>query len=248
MGILIESIIKLIQKIFRKLGIKLVFSSDGEDSILEKWLGEIKNGFYIDIGSHKPLSSSNTYSFYLKGWKGICVDPGIGLVKKYNLIRPRDIFINSAITIDSKKKKMQFYYYCNNPDIATTLKNRVDIQDNLYNRKPSEIYDVEIISVRELIKKIPGKKVNFLNIDIEGEENKIIKSIIKNKVYPWCIAVEELGKTYQNLSSSEIKKFLSKNGYFLASRTFFTSIYIRKKKFRKLPSKYVKEINNYKFL
>ena len=55
MGILIEFIIKLIQKIFRKLGIKLVFSSDGEDSILEKWLGEIKNGFYIDIGSHKPL-------------------------------------------------------------------------------------------------------------------------------------------------------------------------------------------------
>ncbi len=140
---------------------------------------------------------------------------------------------------------MQFYYYCNNPDIATTLKNRVDIQDNFYNRKPSEIYEVETISVRELIKKIPGKKVNFLNIDIEGEENKIIKSIIKNKVYPWCIAVEELGKTYQNLSSSEIKKFLSKNGYFLASRTFFTTVYIRKKNFKKLPSKYVKEINNY---
>ena len=164
MGILIESIIKLIQKIFRKLGIKLVFSSDGEDSILEKWLGEIKNGFYIDIGSHKPLSSSNTYSFYLKGWKGICVDPGIGLVKKYNLIRPRDIFINSAITIDSKKK-MQFYYYCNNPDIATTLKNRVDIK--------------EINSKRILERTTPeGKAINTFKKAVNNSIKKIYKSIV----------------------------------------------------------------------
>ena len=226
MEIIIKSVLHLLQKFFRKFGINLVFSSDGEDSILEKWLAGIKNGFYIDIGSYKPLSSSNTYSFYLKGWSGICIDPGIGLIKKYSLIRPRDVFINSAISFGNLKKRKLFYFYKNNPDIGTLVKKRVNIQKNLYDRIPNKIFKVKTISVKKLISKITNRQVHFLNIDIEGEENKVIKSFIKHKIYPWCIAVEELGKTCENLSSSGLKSFLNKNGYFLASRTFFTSIYI----------------------
>jgi hypothetical protein len=44
------------------------------------------------------------------------------------------------------------------------------------------------------------------------------------------------------MNKSKIKKFLNLKGYFLASKTFLTSIYIRKDVIKKLPSKYVKEI------
>ena len=106
--IFISSTIKIFifyfKSLLNKFGITLTFSSDGEDSVLIKWLGGIKNGFYVDIGSHKPLFSSNTYGFYLLGWKGICIDPNPGLKLKYKIFRSSDLFINSALVFDKKKR------------------------------------------------------------------------------------------------------------------------------------------------
>ena len=91
-------------KVFNKaVGIPFSFSHDGEDLILIKYLSNLKNGNYIDIGSHQPVNGSNTFFFYLKGWKGICIDPLPNLKYKYSLIRRRDKFINAGL-ITSRKK------------------------------------------------------------------------------------------------------------------------------------------------
>ena len=240
---IIKKFIIFFRLLLNKFGFSINFSSDGEDSILFKWLGGIDSGFYVDVGSHKPLFSSNTYGFYLNGWRGICIDPNPGLKLKYLLFRYSDLFINSAIVFNDNKKKNLFYYYKKNTDLNTFSKQRVDIQQKLYDRYPTKILKVDQIKVENLIELIGNKELHFLNIDIEGLEYEIIKSLLKKKVYPWCIAIEELGKTCENINKSKIKKFLNKNGYFLGSRTFFTSIYIKKNILKKLPSKYVKEIH-----
>ena len=228
--------------IFKKFGISIFFSADGEDSILDKWISDISNGFYLDLGSNLPLYASNTYGLYLKGWCGICIDPNPGLKFKYSVLRSKDLFINSAIVTNNKKKNQNFYFYKNNNELNTFSKERVNIQKKLYNRVPSKIIKVNKIKINDLVNLINKREVHFLNIDIEGQENDIIKSLIKKKILPWCIAIEELGITCENFKSSKIKKFLNKNGYFLASKTFLTSIYIRKNIIKKLPSKYVREI------
>ena len=239
---IVKKFIISIRSVLRKFGININFSSDGEDSILSKWLGEIKNGFYVDIGSHKPLYLSNTYEFYLNNWNGICIDPNPGLKLKYSLFRSSDLFLNSAIIFNNKKNNNLFYYYKNHTDLNTFSKKRVNIQQKIFGRYPTKTIKVEQITVQNLIKLINKRELHFLNIDIEGIEYEIILILLKKKIFPWCIAIEELGKTCENLNKSKIKKFLNKNGYFLASRTFFTSIYIRKNILKKLPSLYVKEI------
>lgn len=225
-----------------KFGINLNFSSDGEDSILHKWLGGINKGFYVDIGSHKPFYSSNTFGFYLNDWSGICIDPNPGLKLKYLLLRSSDIFLNSALVLKKNKENSLFYYYKDNTDLNTFSKKRVAIQQKLYGRYPTKKVKVNQITIQSLIKLISKKEIHFLNIDIEGLEDGIIKSLLEKKIFPWCIAIEELGKTYENINKSEIKKFLNKKGYFLASRTFLTSIYIKKNILKNLPSKYVMEL------
>ena len=245
-GFLLKNSIILLKKIFNKVGIGLNFSADGEDSIIIKWLGGIKNGFYIDIGSYKPLFGSNTFNFYIKGWSGICIDPNPGLKLKYFLLRPNDLFINSAVVLKKKNKKNFFYYYKNHSDLNTFSKKRMKIQKKLFKRFPTKTLNVDQLSSQNLAQLISDKEVHFLNIDIEGMEDNIIRFLIENKIFPWCIAIEELGNTCENINTSRIKKFLNKNGYFLGSRTFFTSIYIRKNILKKLPSKYVKEVTNIK--
>ncbi len=66
---------KILRKIIIFFGVPLHFSSDGEDYILQKIFSNLKNGYYIDIGSHHPILHSNTFLFYLNGWRGVCVDP-----------------------------------------------------------------------------------------------------------------------------------------------------------------------------
>jgi FkbM family methyltransferase len=239
---ILKKFIIYFRSLLNKFGIGINFSSDGEDSILYKWLGDISNGFYVDIGSHKPFYSSNTYGFYLNNWSGICIDPNPGLKLKYSLLRSSDLFINSAIVMKKKTNNNLFYYYKNNTDLNTFSRKRVAIQQKLYARYPTKKIKVNQLKIENLIKLIANKDLHLLNIDIEGLEDGIIKSLLNKKIFPWCIAIEELGETCENIHKSKIKKFLNKNGYFLASRTFLTSIYIRKNILKKLPSKYVKEI------
>ena len=240
---IVKKFIKIFKSLLNKFGIGINFSSDGEDSILYKWLGGINNGFYVDIGSHKPFYSSNTYGFYLNGWRGICIDPNPGLKLKYLLLRSSDLFLNSAIVLQKKSGNSFFYYYQNNTDLNTFSKKRVKIQQKLYGRYPTKKIKINKLTIDDLIKLIANKELHFLNIDIEGLEYGIIKSLLNKKILPWCIAIEELGKTCENISNSKIKKFMNKKGYFLASRTFLTSIYIRKNILKKLPSKYIKELH-----
>ena len=239
---ILRKFISYFRFILKKFGLSIFFSADGEDSILHKWIGGINKGFYIDLGSNFPIYASNTYGFYLDGWSGICIDPNPGLKLKYSFFRSSDIFINSAIVTNNKTLKKNFYFYKNNHELNTFSKKRVNIQKKLYSRLPSKLIKVNQIKINELVDLISNREVHFLNIDIEGLENNIIKSLLKKKILPWCIAIEELGTTCENLNSSKIKKNLNKYGYFLGSKTFLTSIYIRKDILKKLPSKYVKEI------
>ena len=52
---------KILSRFNKIFGYKESFSGDGEDSILNKYLLDFKQGNYIDIGSHHPVVLSNTF-------------------------------------------------------------------------------------------------------------------------------------------------------------------------------------------
>ncbi len=86
------------------------FSQSGDDIQLNKLIKASTPGAYVDIGCWHPVKASNTYYFYLRGWKGICIDPNPELKILYNKFRKKDIFINSAIGLENQNLK---YYLLN---------------------------------------------------------------------------------------------------------------------------------------
>lgn len=60
------------------------FSKAGDDIQLIKLINNRVPGAYVDIGSWHPINASNTYYFYLRNWKGICIDPNPELKLLYN--------------------------------------------------------------------------------------------------------------------------------------------------------------------
>lgn len=237
-------------KVFNKaVGMPFNFSHDGEDLILIKYLSNLKNGNYIDIGSHQPVNGSNTFLFYLKGWKGICIDPLPNLKYKYSLIRRRDKFINAGLITSRKKNQdnLNFYYYKKNRDNSTFDLKSVNFLSDKFGRKPSSIINVPTINVSKLLA-IREKffkqnlEIYLLNIDIEGFEIDILVDFFSANVYPWIVCVEEIGLTSETLHLGKIYKLMKNNGYILGSRTFLSSIYILKDKLDHLKSDFIKTL------
>lgn len=244
---IIKLIYRFLSKLYCSLGYRESFSADGEDTILNKYLFDLEKGNYIDIGSNQPILGSNTYKLYLKNWQGICLDPLPDLKKKYNFYRPRDLFINSGIVSKKNNSQLNYYYYAEASDLSTFDINRVDKLKKDFNRIPSSIMEISTLTSKDLIK-IANKlfkdssEIHLLNIDTEGFEYEICKDFFLEKKFPWIICVEELGYTADNIFSSNLYKLMKENNYKLGSRTFLSSIYLRKEKLSQLPSPYLKEL------
>lgn len=239
---------KIISLFCRLLGISYSFSFDGEDFALSKYLRGIKKGFYIDIGSHTPIKSSNTFLFYTHGWRGCCVDPLPTLKKSYSLVRGNDLFINAGI-VSSKNKNNQldFYYYKKFPDNSTFDRSRVEQLKKLFNRFPTRKITVPLLSSEELFSAINRKfcdvsNIHLLSIDTEGFEESILEDFFSLKKFPWVICVEDLGKTLKPLVEGKLHRLMLENGYILGAKTFLTSIYVNKDRCGELPSQFVKEL------
>src|SRR5262245_59495308 len=68
-----------------------------EDLYLMRCFGERNDGFYIDIGSGHPVYDNMSFAFYLKGWRGITVEPNPWLSRLSRAIRPRDTHVEAVV-------------------------------------------------------------------------------------------------------------------------------------------------------
>ncbi len=74
------------------------YSQAWQDEFVGNILNFKRNGYFIDIGSTDGMSQSNSYFFESElGWKGLCVELGIGYVEHYKKNRSC-IFLNEDAT------------------------------------------------------------------------------------------------------------------------------------------------------
>jgi hypothetical protein len=88
---------------------RILFSQEGEDGLLERVCAGKLNGFYVDIGAHHPQRFSNTYVFYLKGWRGINVDPMPGSKQRFDILRDRDT--NLEVGVSDVREELIYYSF-----------------------------------------------------------------------------------------------------------------------------------------
>jgi len=231
---------KVLRIIARKLNISFSFSSDGEDYILLKIFENVHQGNYIDIGSNHPVLHSNTFSLYLRGWRGVCIDPLPHLIPKYKLFRASDKFFNSGFHLGNTNKTSDFFYFPSHPDNSTFDPDYAQCLQDHYNRH-FEVFNVSLIGIDDIISNFKDlKSIHLVSIDVEGLEFEIIQEFIRKDIFPWVFCVEQLSYTLVDIKTSYIYEFLLNNGYVLISRTFLSSIYILESSLPKLINNHTK--------
>jgi len=200
---------------------KKSYSMEGEDLEIIKIVKHINNGFFIDVGCYHPLHLSNTYLLYKKNWRGINVDLSKFSIDLFNSIRPEDININSAV---SNSEDLVTYYFQKDLSQLGTIK-----IDEAQKRMQGLIKEKKIRSQKltTIIEntKYNKRKIDFLNIDSEGADFDILKSLDFDMYRPKLICVE-IHDT--NVEKSEINKFLINLNYNKKWSATFSHLYIDK--------------------
>jgi hypothetical protein len=68
-----------------------------EDLYLMRCFGDRSEGFYVDIGSGHPVYDNVSFAFYLKGWRGITVEPNPWLSRLSRAVCPRDRHVEALV-------------------------------------------------------------------------------------------------------------------------------------------------------
>jgi len=170
----------------------------GQDDKCLDFLKGKREGYFVDIGAFDGLDLSNTKKLeYEYGWKGICVEP---IKKMYEICkdnRPNSICINKCI-------------YDENTSVNFNIvgKDDYNMLSGISNNG-TEIIDA--ITFTKLLDENNAPKImDFLSLDTEGSELKILQSLNHTKYKFRFITVEH---NYDVDVRKSIRDELLNNGY-----------------------------------
>lgn len=203
------------------------FSQYGEDFLLWNFFDFKPQGFFVDIGAFDGIHLSNSYSFELAGWRGICVEPHPYYFDLCRQNRPNSICINKAC---GKEEQDNVVLHVDNTGLFSSLHGIGD-QENIKGhfgllkgvQFQVDSIKVDIVSLNSILEKFPpGRDIDFVSIDVEGAELDVFYGFDLGKYKPRVIVVE----TNASEAAREIDTYLQGAGYMFARRTNANSFYV----------------------
>jgi len=201
----------------------LSYSQEGEDMILRRIFDGRQKGFYVDVGAHHPQRFSNTYFFYVRGWRGVNIDAMPGGMNLFDATRPNDINIEAAIASD--RRELIYFMF------DDTALNSFD--EELSRRRDKTAYhivDRRVIHTRTLAEVLdehltPDQEIDFLSIDVEGLDLEVLESNDWGKYRPYCVLVECTDHSLEEIEGNNVYRYLKEKNYSLYAKTANTFIF-----------------------
>jgi FkbM family methyltransferase len=196
------------------------FAQAGEDAILygifNKKMQNGEKGFFVDIGAFHPIIHSNTFRFYLSGWRGINIDACPGSMDLFNKLRPQDI--NLEIGIGPIKGKSKYYLLDEKSTMNSFSKQNLDSHGMLEGVKKELL--LEMTTLEDILDTYSNNfsEIDFLSVDVEGLDYEVLKSNNWNKYKPKVIVVEINCVDIEDVKEEKIYALLTSQGYILIAK------------------------------
>jgi len=200
------------------------YAQEGEDLILKEYFDNVQNGFFVDVGAYNPVLFSNTYLFYLKGWRGINIDARPGSMEQFNVVRPRDINVETAVGL---QEKTLTYYMFDEPALNGFSK---EVSEDRNSNTPFKIVNTINLPTKRLETilnehLLDGQEISFMSIDVEGLDLEVLNSNNWDKYKPKMILVETSVTAEGIAFQCPIHVFMESKGYYFVAKTYRTSFY-----------------------
>ena len=192
---------------------RLAYSHWGVDLIITKLLNSKNKGIYIDVGCHHPFLNNHSYLLYKSGWEGINIDIDYNSIDMFNFFRKSDVNIQTAVT--DHKGEVDLFFYHNR-----AAKNTISKEFGSDAKEQKKINSDTLNNIIEN-SKFKNSKIDFVSIDVEGNEINVLNGFNLKKYKPKLILLEFIlpnkkefyEKDINEITNSDVYKFLIKNEY-----------------------------------
>lgn len=174
-------------------------------------------GFYVDVGCAHPVTRSNTFSFYQRGWTGICIDANPDGRDRFVEKRPDDTFVNCGVS--NAEGSLPFHIF-QNPEL-----NSFDA-----GRKLNDTYlrtiEVPIRPLRDILADV-DRDIDFMSIDVEHYELQAVEGMDFARHRPKVVVIEAIS-AIGKIFDSPVTRHMQGQGYDLVAHTGHDSFFVRK--------------------
>ena len=201
-------------------GMFVSYAQNFEDVILWNALREHGPGRYLDIGAWDPDLDSVSRAFNERGWEGFHVEPLPEMAARLRESRPGDVVIEAAV--DAEPGRVRFHAI---PETGLSTLDDVAASSASDAGHGTHVIEVEAVTLAALLDRM-GAPVQWLKIDVEGAEERVLRTLSETDVRPWIIAVEatEPGTTVATHHLWE--SHLTANGYVYAFGDVLNRYYV----------------------
>ena len=158
----------------------------------------------------------------VKWYSFVNIDMEVDKIQTFNIIRPRDFNYIAAISDRVENVKIfRNQKFGVSSTINKDIINKNDIIDEI---------EIKTETLNNVLKLSPfkNKQIDLLNIDTEGNDFKVLKSLDFEIYNPKIIIIETHLKDIQKILISEPYKYLINKNYNLASWNIYSLIFIKK--------------------
>lgn len=195
--------------------------------VYENFFKDKRDLFYVDVGANDGLLVSNTAFFELDmNWNGICIEPHPIAFSKLDANR-KCIKYNCCISDESTV--LEYNMVSGYAEMLSGIKS---VQDQQHmNRINSEIQrhggKLEVINVESkrldtILKENAIHHVDYLSIDTEGAEMKVLSSLDLNAFDITVISAEN------SEGNNVVKDFLGSHGYDFIAKICSDEIFFKR--------------------
>ena len=203
---------------------KVSYSQAGEDCIVSLalyFLG-IHKPSYLDIGAHHPTSLSNTYFFYKRGGRGVCVEPDPKYARLFRRKRRRDRFLAVGVSVGAEREGD---FYVMKQHALNTLSRESALSMEKVGEQIARVVRIELRDVNEIITEYLPDCPNFVSLDAEGADIAILKSFDFDRFRPQVFCVETMDFETQE-KTTEVLELMKMRDYTVFGETSINTIFV----------------------
>lgn len=164
----------------------LSYAQNLEDYHLDLAFGGQSMGTYVDVGGGHPVADNVSFYFYLKGWRGLVVEPQADLAATHRHLRPRDIVYEGLA--GSRDGEAEFHQVEGLHGLSSMVRSMADEAGR---------FGASYQTVRMPMRRLDGlvaeagfTRIDFLKVDVEGAEDEVLAGLDFAKIRPRIVVVE----------------------------------------------------------
>ena len=191
---------------------QLSYAQNLEDYHLDLVFGDRQTGTYVDVGGGHPVADNVSFWFYLKGWRGLIVEPQEALAGIYAHVRPRDHTVSCLA--GRADGEAEFHVVDKLHGFSTTVREHA---------AGASEFGAGYRTVRKPVRTLAAlcadahlADIDFLKIDVEGAEAEAIAGMDFKRWRPRVLVIEAVAPGSMDESWAAWEPMLLAQGYSFA--------------------------------